>query len=353
MPGVLMTLLGRRLSGALGQLLGGWGKGRIPWVLGSVRRGTWSCREPSTSSLPCGTVQLVSRAFRSWAAAPPLGMAAKVDLTTSTDWKEAKTYLKGLNQKQRREHYYTKDFVTLKDIDTWKKMAKSARLKQPEETKFPKDNHLNEKISLVRRDITKLEVDAIVNAAPHPRGRCIAVLDGAGEVPVETAPGSRPRDSVSQVLANSSLLGGGGVDGCIHRAAGELLKEECRSLNGCETGKAKLSCGYRLPAKYVIHAVGPIAQGEPSAAQEKELENCYKNSLKLAVENKLRTVAFPCLSTGVFGYPSDAAAEVVLRTLREWLEVNKEKVDRLVICVFQEKDEEIYKEKLPFYFPIA
>ncbi|CAM5126488.1 unnamed protein product [Eretmochelys imbricata] len=316
MPGVLMTLPGRRLSGALGQLLGGWGKGWNPWVLGSVRRGTWSSREPSTSSLPRGTVQLVSRAFRSWAAAPPLGMAAKVDLTTSTDWKEAKTYLKGLNQKQRREHYYTKDFVTLKDIDTWKKMAKSARLKQPEETKFPKDNHLNEKISLVRWDITKLEMDAIVNAA------------------------------------NSSLLGGGGVDGCIHRAAGELLKEECRSLNGCETGKAKLSCGYRLPAKYVIHAVGPIAQGEPSASQEKELENCYKNSLKLAVENKLRTVAFPCLSTGVFGYPSDAAAEVVLRTLREWLEVNKEKVDRLVICVFQEKDEEIYKEKLPLYFPI-
>ncbi|XP_067400123.1 ADP-ribose glycohydrolase MACROD1 isoform X4 [Emydura macquarii macquarii] len=282
MPGVLMTLPGRRLSAALGQFLGCWNKGRLPRVLGSVRRGTWSCRDPGASSLPCGTVQLVSRAFRSWAAVPPLGMAAKVDLTTATDWKE----------------------------------AKSARLMQPEEPKFPKDNHLNEKISLVRRDITKLEVDAIVNAA------------------------------------NSSLLGGGGVDGCIHRAAGELLKEECRSLNGCETGKAKLSCGYRLPAKYVIHTVGPIAQGEPSASQEKELENCYKNSLKLAVENKLRSVVFPCLSTGVFGYPSDAAAEVVLRTLREWLDVNKEKVDRLVICVFQEKDEEIYKMKLPLYFPI-
>ncbi|EMP25782.1 MACRO domain-containing protein 1 [Chelonia mydas] len=107
------------------------------------------------------------------------------------------------------------------------------------------------------------------------------------------------------------------------------------------------------PGADVIHAVGPIAQGEPSASQEKELENCYKNSLKLAVENKLRTVAFPCLSTGVFGYPSDAAAEVVLRTLREWLEENKEKVDRLVICVFQEKDEEIYKEKLPPSFPIG
>ncbi|XP_074861296.1 ADP-ribose glycohydrolase MACROD1 isoform X2 [Carettochelys insculpta] len=317
MPRLLMTLPGRRLSGALGQLLGGWGKGRLPRALGGVSRGTWSGRDPRASSLPPGTVQLVSRVFRSWAAAPPLGMAAKVDLTTCTDWKEAKTYLKGLNQKQRREHYFTKDFIALKDVDTWKKMAKNARLKQPEEVKFPKDNHLNEKISLVRQDITRLEVDAIVNAA------------------------------------NSSLLGGGGVDGCIHRAAGELLKEECRSLSGCETGEAKLSCGYRLPAKYVIHTVGPIARGEPSAAQEKELENCYKNSLKLAVENKLRTVAFPCLSTGVFGYPSDAAAEVVLRTLREWLEVNKEKVDRLVICVFQEKDEEIYKEKLPFYFPFA
>uniref|UniRef100_A0A670JVK5 Mono-ADP ribosylhydrolase 1 n=1 Tax=Podarcis muralis TaxID=64176 RepID=A0A670JVK5_PODMU len=116
------------------------------------------------------------------------------------------------------------------------------------------------------------------------------------------------------------------VDGCIHRAAGPLLKEECRTLSGCETGKAKISCGYRLPAKFVIHTVGPIAQGQPSAAQATELSDCYKNSLKLAVENKLRTVAFPCISTGVFGYPNDAAAEVVLNTLRKWLEENKEKV---------------------------
>ncbi|KAJ7307281.1 hypothetical protein JRQ81_009285, partial [Phrynocephalus forsythii] len=150
---------------------------------------------------------------------------------------------------------------------------------------------------------------------------------------------------------NSSLLGGGGVDGCIHRAAGPLLKEECRTLNGCETGKAKITCGYRLPAKFVIHTVGPIAQGEPSASQEAELGNCYKNSLKLALENKLRAVAFPCISTGVFGYPNDAAAEVVLDTLRKWLEDNKEKVDRIILCVFLEKDDEIYKEKLPRFFP--
>ncbi|XP_063001706.1 ADP-ribose glycohydrolase MACROD1 isoform X1 [Elgaria multicarinata webbii] len=243
-------------------------------------------------------------------------MAAKVDLTTSTDWKEAKSFLKGLNNKKRREHYFTRDFIKLKQIPTWKEMAKSARIKQPEETVFPKDNHLNDKISLFRGDITKVEVDAVVNAA------------------------------------NSSLLGGGGVDGCIHRAAGPLLKEECRALNGCETGKAKISCGYRLPAKFVIHTVGPIAQGEPSAAQEAELSNCYKNSLKLAAENKLRTVAFPCISTGVFGYPNDAAAELVLNTLHTWLEENKDKVDRLIICVFLEKDDEIYKEKLPRFFPV-
>uniref|UniRef100_H9GJ01 Mono-ADP ribosylhydrolase 1 n=1 Tax=Anolis carolinensis TaxID=28377 RepID=H9GJ01_ANOCA len=151
----------------------------------------------------------------------------------------------------------------------------------------------------------------------------------------------------------SEPKGRGNLDGCIHRAAGPLLKEECRALNGCETGKAKISCGYRLPAKFIIHTVGPIAQGEPSATQKEELGNCYKNSLKLAVENKLRTVAFPCISTGVFGYPNDAAAEVVLNTLHLWLEDNKEKVDRIIICVFLEKDDEIYKEKLPRFFPIA
>ncbi|XP_025031101.1 O-acetyl-ADP-ribose deacetylase MACROD1-like, partial [Python bivittatus] len=103
----------------------------------------------------------------------------------------------------------------------------------------------------------------------------------------------------------------------------------------------------------VIHTVGPIAQGEPSASQQTELSNCYKNSLKLALENKLQTVAFPCISTGVFGYPNDAAAEVVLNTLHKWLEDNKDKVERLIVCVYLEKDDEIYKEKLPQFFPIA
>ncbi|XP_025211081.1 O-acetyl-ADP-ribose deacetylase MACROD1 [Theropithecus gelada] len=153
--------------------------------------------------------------------------------------------------------------------------------------------------------------------------------------------------------ANSSLLGGGGVDGCIHRAAGPLLTDECRTLQSCETGKAKITGGYRLPAKYVIHTVGPIAYGEPSASQAAELRSCYLSSLDLLLEHRLRSAAFPCISTGVFGYPCEAAAEVVLATLREWLEQHKDKVDRLIICVFREKDEDIYRSRLPHYFPVA
>ncbi|GAB5578024.1 ADP-ribose glycohydrolase MACROD1 [Prionailurus iriomotensis] len=264
-------------------------------------------------------------------------MAAKVDLSTSTDWKEAKSFLKGLSDKQREEHYFCRDFVRLKKIPTWKETAKGVTAKV-EEPKYKKDKQLNEKISLFRGDITKLEVDAIVNAA------------------------------------NSSLLGGGGVDGCIHRAAGPLLTDECRTLQNCETGKAKITGGYRLPAKGgqgekadgrletpasltpsppadVIHTVGPIVHGEPSASQAAELRSCYLSSLDLLLEHRLRSAAFPCISTGVFGYPSEAAAEVVLAALREWLEQHKDKVDRLIICVFLEKDESIYMQRLPHYFP--
>ncbi|XP_054999104.1 ADP-ribose glycohydrolase MACROD1 isoform X2 [Sorex araneus] len=253
-----------------------------------------------------------SAGVRTWG---PLAMAAKVDLTTSTDWKEAKSFLKGLSDKQREEHYFCQDFIRLKKIPTWKEAAKGTV--KVEEPKYKKDKQLNDKISLFRGDITKLEVDAIVNAA------------------------------------NSSLLGGGGVDGCIHRAAGPLLTEECRTLQSCETGEAKITCGYRLPAKYVIHTVGPIAHGAPSDSQAAELRSCYLRSLDLLLEHRLRSAAFPCISTGVFGYPNEEAADVVLSTLREWLEQHKDKVDRLIICVFLEKDQSIYQQKLPHYFPVA
>ncbi|XP_077901891.1 ADP-ribose glycohydrolase MACROD1 isoform X2 [Ictidomys tridecemlineatus] len=315
---------------------------------------------------------------RTWA---PLAMAAKVDLSTSTDWKEAKSFLKGLSDKQREEHYFCRDFIRLKKIPTWKEAAKGVAAKV-EEPKFKKDKQLNEKISLFRGDITKLEVDAIVNAAwpslwskmadssryrgtPGPRSWTGCIKGGTDHTvevistppPPCLHPVTSSRNTVGfrapQDAANSSLLGGGGVDGCIHRAAGPLLTDECRTLQHCDTGKAKITSGYRLPAKYVIHTVGPIAHGEPSANQAEELRSCYLSSLDLLLEHRLRSVAFPCISTGVFGYPNEAAAEVVLAALREWLEQHKDKVDRLIICVFLEKDENIYRQLLPHYFPVA
>ncbi|KAK2853038.1 hypothetical protein Q7C36_008239 [Tachysurus vachellii] len=152
-------------------------------------------------------------------------------------------------------------------------------------------------------------------------------------------------------LPNSSLLGGGGVDGCIHRAAGHYLYEECHSLNGCETGKAKITCGYDLPAKYVIHTVGPIARGNVGQVQREDLTSCYKSSLKLMEEYSLRSVAFPCISTGIYGFPNEPAADIALNTVRDWLKENKDKIDRIVFCVFLENDYGIYNRKMSDYFP--
>jgi len=154
-------------------------------------------------------------------------------------------------------------------------------------------------------DITKLKVDAIVNAA------------------------------------NSSLLGGGGVDGAIHRAAGPELLNECRGLNGCRTGEAKITKGYNLPAKHVIHTVGPIYSGAES--DETDLYNCYYNSLSLAKENDVHSIAFPGISTGVYGYPKEAAAKTALGAITTWLSDNSEYDMKITIVNFSEHDYEVYQ----------
>lgn len=155
-------------------------------------------------------------------------------------------------------------------------------------------------------DITKLKVDAIVNAA------------------------------------NSSLLGGGGVDGAIHRAAGPGLLNECRTLNGCRTGEAKITGGYNLPAKHVIHAVGPIYSGSVTDAQD--LRNCYLNSLKVARENDLHSIAFPGISTGVYGYPKKEAAKIALTAVKDWIADNPEYEMEITIVNFSEEDYLIYQK---------
>ncbi|XP_055458615.1 ADP-ribose glycohydrolase MACROD2 isoform X2 [Psammomys obesus] len=232
-------------------------------------------------------------------------------------WREEKERLLKMTLEERRKEYL-RDYVPLSTILSWKEEMKSKGQNDEENTQEAPQmkRSLSEKVSLYRGDITLLEVDAIVNAA------------------------------------NASLLGGGGVDGCIHRAAGPCLLAECRNLNGCETGHAKITCGYDLPAKHVIHTVGPIARGHINGSHKEDLANCYQSSLKLVKENNLRSVAFPCISTGIYGFPNEPAAVIALGTIKEWLAKNHQEVDRVIFCVFLEVDFKIYKKKMSEFFPV-
>ncbi|KAM6082160.1 ADP-ribose glycohydrolase MACROD2 isoform 8-T9 [Chlamydotis macqueenii] len=231
-------------------------------------------------------------------------------------WREEKERLLKMTLEERRKEYL-REYIALKSIPTWLEDLKSNSESDGEKAKEDlQGKSLSEKVSLYKGDITQLEVDAIVNAA------------------------------------NSSLLGGGGVDGCIHRAAGPCLVAECRNLSGCETGQAKITCGYDLPAKYVIHTVGPIARGHLTDTHKENLASCYKSSLKLAKENNIRSIAFPCISTGIYGFPNEPAAVIALNTIKEWLSKNHNEVDRIIFCVFLEIDYKIFKKKMGEFFPL-
>ncbi|MFA5107049.1 MAG: O-acetyl-ADP-ribose deacetylase [Patescibacteria group bacterium] len=164
----------------------------------------------------------------------------------------------------------------------------------------------NTRIEIINADITTLHVDAIVNAA------------------------------------NSSLLGGGGVDGAIHRAAGPELLKECEEIGGCPTGEARITKGYKLPVKFIIHTVGPVWTGG-TRNEADQLASCYRNSLTLAVENGVKTIAFPSISTGAYRFPVDIAAPIALREIRQFFQKNTS-IKRVIIACFSEEVFDLYKK---------
>lgn len=171
------------------------------------------------------------------------------------------------------------------------------------------EKNILQKIEIRQGDITRLEVDAIVNAA------------------------------------NSSLLGGGGVDGAIHRAAGPQLLAECRTIGGCPTGEARITGGYQLPASHVIHTVGPVYHQLGAARAENLLTQCYKNSLRLAAEKGLRSIAFPAISCGVYGYPIEDACRVAVDSTCRFLQ-DHPSIEKVVFILFSDSDRQVYERYL-------
>jgi O-acetyl-ADP-ribose deacetylase (regulator of RNase III) len=210
--------------------------------------------------------------------------------------------------------------VHLKDIKTIAQLYQSGVLKgvAPKKRRWDPNPDFLERISLYQGDITTLGVDSIVNAA------------------------------------NRSLLGGGGVDGAIHAAAGPKLLEECRLLNGCLTGEAKITRGYDLPALHIIHAVGPVYSSGEKAERAKQLASAYRTSLAVAVENSIRHVAFPSISTGIYSYPVPAATRIALNEVRTFLESEHgNELERVLFVVWSNQDKNVYESLIPEYFPLG
>ena len=221
-----------------------------------------------------------------------------------------------------RPHHITRplstrmsNLVKLPVIPTISHLYATDRLAPSSTTQPNANSKHNDKISLIRYDITKLKTSAIVNAA------------------------------------NESLLGGGGVDGAIHAAAGPELLDECETLGGCDTGDARITDAYELPCDKVIHAVGPVYYSTKRKGMHTQLlQSCYTTSLDLAVQNGCTSIAFSALSTGVYGYPSEEAAETAIAAVKGWLDADEErsgKIERIVFCSFLAKDERAYEKFIP------
>ncbi|KIK70095.1 hypothetical protein GYMLUDRAFT_236526 [Collybiopsis luxurians FD-317 M1] len=224
-----------------------------------------------------------------------------------------------------------KSVIKLADIKSISELYKSSILKPAKTQRFKPNSALLERVSLFQGDITKLEIDSIVNAA------------------------------------NKSLLGGGGVDGAIHAAAGPKLLAECRTLHGCDTGFSKITGGYNLPSKHVIHTVGPIYSPTSVDIKSQQLASCYQTSLDLAVKNSLRHIAFPSISTGIYGYPIEDATHIALNVIRKHFEAESDvegmfkvrssghpsyaMLDRAIFVVWSDKDKSVYESLIPEYFP--